>query len=627
MLNTNNSSLNSTDAELSDITTKYDESSKIEQHISWITQTISRIVSTSYRISVQRLENQSVLSPASLLLNLSFARNSAIPEYSQISMFAKTPITLTTLSNGSHYALIASILSNGLFSFDTNRSISSQFDLVFKSLASIGFKPRQPCSQFGLMSNITKHHINLCETFEFAIFEKSLSIEKLLEDIRKVPRSFFVLHDGYYPTKIEEAIALWLSKFPCINDLPEIKYSEFEKFQEEVSTGVYVPAVLSRIYPQRINKKSILQTESTSNNSNLNLSLNFDNLNQNINWEKSKQILNELGAFVPSDFSLSYNLFMCFISDLYYATRSGVKKFVRVERSPSAISSSRRPQTASVTSQIIEKNLKPPTEKFVLFNQISIERGKDIEPISNKPIQTRPHTGPNVFRPSRKRLPQNSMTSSNHQKKNMNEVNIHNIQSQKRPIKTAITKKRPSLIISNKNSKQTLNNHVSDIDDETNLMQLFTFMRRGERKDKFVDIDDPLVMIKPLCSLLKSDKANEQTFSKFWSLIQNDPQSMNHYKNCFAFLNALGGNNNEFAASRRIVYFARQMLQSYLPDPASSADITFRSKREINTSYQSRRALLAKKTKISQNISFNSKPDFKALINTSQSDSIIHTKI
>ncbi|OHT00589.1 hypothetical protein TRFO_07933 [Tritrichomonas foetus] len=418
---------------------------ELEQHILWISRAIHRILNGSLS--------------SSPLLSLSFAR--ILPPFPQISHLS-VPITLSTLSNGNHYALITSVLTSSAYE---NRSPAFQFENIMKLLNDIGFKPQQPCTIAGLLSTSERDHINLCRTLEFVVCDKSLSIERLLDDLRKMPRSFFVLRE--YPTHINDAVSLWLSKFPCIANLPEIA-----NLQSDVSSGVHVAAVLSRIFPTRISKNDIMKQTSTEY------------------WEESKLILEELNAFVPKKFPVTDHLFMCFISDLYYATRTSCKKFVRIE------------------GQICNNCLMPKSN----FRPTTTAIAKQVK-ITRSIQQARPKTCPTVFRPSPRRI-----------------------------------------------AKLVTEQH----NDEADLLQLFTFMRRGERRERFSDVENPILMIKPLCKLLSSPQ-HEQTFMNFWKQLDNCPQVDLHYKNGHAFLNGLSGNNNEFAASRKIVYFARQMMQTYQP--------------------------------------------------------------
>lgn len=507
-------------------------SSNITDHLLWISRIISRIASNSTSKCIKKSTIDNLPISTIPILNLSFIPQSTFIRFADFfNSTSIEPINLSTLSTGTYYSIIATIFTNGVFTLDLTSSTSNKFDLIFKCLSSIGYKPCQPCTQFGLMAGLPEHHSNLCESLEYVVIEKSLSCEIFLDDLRKVPRSFFVLRDGWYPSTINEAIGLWLSKFPCIVNLPEIEDTSIENLKHQFC---YTAAVLSRIYPQIINKSSIL-TE------------NFQMAHLASNWEKSKHILNELGAFVPTQFeSLSHNLFLCFISDLYYATRSGANKFIRIERPPETIISSRKPKNESMLSEV------KPSVKTVTFEEYFREK-------QSKKSQWRPQTTPTVIRPSK--------TAPNLKKKEPITV------KQSRAIATATTKKRKPLLA---NSSTLSNSNI--FDDKTELLKLFTYIRRGERQNKFAKVDDPLKMISPLCTILNS-RNEDQNFEVFWSMIENETESQIHFKNCYEFLYSLGGNNNEFAASRRIVYFARQMLQTYQGEPFGE---TQQPKRFIN---------------------------------------------
>jgi hypothetical protein len=64
----------------------------------------------------------------------------------------------------------------------------------------------------------------------------------------------------------------------------------------------------------------------------------------------------------------------------------------------------------------------------------------------------------------------------------------------------------------------------------------------------------------------------EHTFLNLQRSLLPAAQADLHFANAVVFLTALSGSNNEFAASRRIVLFARRMMDSDVPAPASRAD-------------------------------------------------------
>jgi hypothetical protein len=72
-----------------------------------------------------------------------------------------------------------------------------------------------------------------------------------MDDLRRVPRPFCVLREG--ANHLDDAIRMWLSKFPCMADLSEIGPDT----QEDIRKWTHVACALSRISPSRIWKAKI----------------------------------------------------------------------------------------------------------------------------------------------------------------------------------------------------------------------------------------------------------------------------------------------------------------------------------------------------------------------------------
>ena len=244
------------------------------------------------------------------LLSISFAQKIQkfdLPEFD-------LPKNVDDLKDGKAYLVLASVFSN--ITIDSNNFINN-FQSVILVLGSIGYKPQQPCSPENLANGILQDHLNLCEIFEFAISDKSLDLELLVSDLRRLPRSFFVLQSR--PNFLEDALSLWLSKFPCLHTLPDIK-----NMQEDISKGMHIAGILARIFPTRIQKNSI------------HCVISEENKEKEIkeNWDLIKPVLDELGVLVPEKFPIYEKLFLCFIADIVQATRTGAKKFVRLDPPP-----------------------------------------------------------------------------------------------------------------------------------------------------------------------------------------------------------------------------------------------------------------------------------------------------
>jgi hypothetical protein len=94
-------------------------------------------------------------------------------------------------------------------------------------------------------------HLNLCLAFEFLIVEKCLIPELLPDDLRRIPRSFFILRE--VPNHIDGVITLWLSKFPCMPELHE----SGPDVQRGIAQRTHVACALAWVYLATIWKAEI----------------------------------------------------------------------------------------------------------------------------------------------------------------------------------------------------------------------------------------------------------------------------------------------------------------------------------------------------------------------------------
>lgn len=262
-------------------------------HLSWICRMANRILSQNDSNSEKPL------------LCLEFAANKQkIPT---IQQFAE-PKSVQDIIDGTVYAIVVSIFQEVTISHDNYSS-------VFSILDSIDYKPQQPCTIEGLSAGNIDDHLNLCLIIEFAISDKTLTIDQLISDIRRLPRSFYVLDKQI--NFLEDAINLWISKFPCMHTLPDVKNA-----QTDIVKGLHIAGILSRIFSAQIPKNSIIINE------------NLTEEQMKSNWDLCKPVLDDLGVFVPPKFPAPDKIFLCFVADLFYATRAGAKRFVKVEPPP-----------------------------------------------------------------------------------------------------------------------------------------------------------------------------------------------------------------------------------------------------------------------------------------------------
>ena len=298
------------------------------------------------------------------MLCLSF--NEQIPIFN-IDPFL-VPFSIEHLSTGIPYSIILSLFEPIDISNKTNIQL---FEICLNLLSINGYKPCLPCSIEKLISNSYEDHINLCQIVEFAIFEKSINIDLIISDLKKIPRSFFVLNS--YPHLLEDAIKLWLENFHCVHGI-----SSIENLQNDISRGYHVAAIFSRTFPKRILKTKI------------NLKEDIDNIHSNSNWILINPIIEELGLFIPNSFPTSEKLFYLFFADIFHATRATAKKFVKLDPPPIII---KLIETSKINNNILPKLVVPQSNKETIKPQL-------IKKVKNVVIQNeiRPKTTDNIRR-------------------------------------------------------------------------------------------------------------------------------------------------------------------------------------------------------------------------------------
>lgn len=296
------------------------------------------------------------------LLSLSFlGEPKNIPNFSKFER-PTFPITIDNLADGKLYAIIIyaffankktqsnphlskvyDILNENLLKRNELAISESEFDCNFDSilnnLSLKGYRPKKPCDSTGLTEKDIEHHINLCKSIEFIVVDKSLRTDLLTSDLRRLPRTFFTFQRNVHFDHLEDAVALWLSKFHCnpfFTREPKIGNSKYENESSklikqyklhlndknyclQIDTSKYskVAACLAKIFPKQIDKNEIK-----------------DGINEEeiqFNRDLSQNILNELHAFYIDDFPCDERLFLLFISDLYYATRECNRDFIKLE--------------------------------------------------------------------------------------------------------------------------------------------------------------------------------------------------------------------------------------------------------------------------------------------------------
>lgn len=283
-----------------------------EDHFRWIGTMADRI------ICAKNPDNELPL------LSLSFLKNNNILNF--LSQFSRPvfPITIEKLLNAKLYGIVVSAV---VPSKEKNSQILFNFEMILNRLKDEGYIPQKPCDKCGLENGVLTHHLNLCKSIEFAVVDRSLNINLLKSDLNRLPRSFYTLRSDKKIFHLEDAISLWLSKFHCIADFSDeadpINYEKSDDIdlndklytiQMDASKFSKIAACLSRAFPEKIDKDVIMNGDDE------------DDIEYNIKLAKS--VLDEYKAFVIERFPTDEHLFTLFIADLFYLTRSGIRKFV-----------------------------------------------------------------------------------------------------------------------------------------------------------------------------------------------------------------------------------------------------------------------------------------------------------
>jgi hypothetical protein len=386
-------------------------------------------------------------------LSLSFAAPLPAPRDARaLPRLAK----LGDLAQGAHYAALLALFGEPPPAPPDRRRL---FAHLLSALHALGCRPAAPCEPARLADGARQDHANLCAAVEALVCARALRRELLADDLRRLPRA------PAAPERLDDAIALWLSRFPCMPDLYEIAGD----LQGEVAKWAHVAAALSKVYPSTVSKFSVQRERDLTEEA------------IQCNRRLSCSILNELKAYIPLRFPVCEPLFHFFIAELYWATRPEARRYAPFEPLP-LIAQSRRP--------------------------VSVQVPRIADARKSQLAKSLPHA-----------------------------------------------RQRRDLLLP----------LVFDPKGETDgLLSIYKFMARGERRGRFVDVADPSVLIEAIVSLLGRAES-EHTFLNLQRALRPSPQTDAHLANAAVFLAALAGSNNEFAATRRVVFFARKMAGASAP--------------------------------------------------------------
>ena len=356
-----------------------DESLDFDVHLQWLEIALKRIV----------LFNSENKKP---LLSLSFTNNKC-PLYNDSTSFPDK-LSINDLSTGFPYAFVLNVMK------ELPKKLSEPvklFPTILSTLQSLGYKPSGRCEIDQLISGSKRDHIELLKIIEWAVVDRSLSIQMLCDDVKRLPRSFFILEQQ--PDMLDDTISLWLSKFPCSHTLPVIK-----DFRTEIFQGQHVAFSLSRTYPKRILKDEI----------NVGTELTDSMITQN--WELAAPVMEELMVFVPPmrQFS-SPHLLNLFFADIFYATRSSAKKFVRLDKPPPIVVEPKpyapRQQEATEEDSIQQKLLRQQKARQQQQLQIQLQEKQQQQQHQSKSNTSSTSNKPSTTSTSRNTKPANAPSS------------------------------------------------------------------------------------------------------------------------------------------------------------------------------------------------------------------------
>lgn len=380
-----------------------------DAHIHWLDIVVKRLL----------CNNKENMRP---LLCLSFInpKQTVYHEYKIIS----DNLSIDDLSTGFPYA----ILVNSIKPIEPSISEPNKlFEIVLLTLKSLGYNPSNTCDIQNLTTRSISDHVELCKIIEWAIVDRCLSIQMLCDDIKRLPRSFYIL--DHQPNLLEDAVSLWLSKFPMSHTLPMIK-----DFKTDIFQGQHIAFSLSRVYPKRILKDLI----------NVGSELTDSMITQN--WEYAKPVMDELDVFVPPFRQfLSPHILLLFFADIFYATRSGAKKFVRLDPPPLIIT----PKPTIKNETETDKKQEDTIEMKVLRQQ---KRFHQQHQMSKQSTESTNNTAPpNGSSPHRHR---HRKSSSSKSKSDETKANPKDTESQSKETKSDGKEKQLQSNNQNQNSKK-----------------------------------------------------------------------------------------------------------------------------------------------------------------------------
>ena len=183
------------------------------------------------------------------------------------------------------------------------------FDEILSNLKNKHEKDVSGLTPEGLIQGVKAQHMKMCQLLEEIVVSKALTVDIITKDLKRLPRSFFILQRR--PETLEEACALWLSKYPISETIPLVS----SDFESDVLSGQHVAFVLARAFPNDIAKYDV------------NVGPSLTDIMASQNWELLEPIAEKLNMFLPPRYDMNPSLLYAFIADVFYATRNDVRTF------------------------------------------------------------------------------------------------------------------------------------------------------------------------------------------------------------------------------------------------------------------------------------------------------------
>lgn len=267
-----------------------DDESDFDLHIQWLELMDKRIMDSQKELPRYPLLSLNFLQPVQLL---------------EVDYSLPESLTIDDLTTSMPYA----ILVNAFKPFESQPEKQNEyFDIILSTLEDLEVEIPSEINANTLKQKDIKTHSDFCLILEEYVISKSIPLQVITNDILKLPRSFYILQ--HHPRDLDQAISIWLSKFPTSQIIPEIT-----NFENDIMSGQHAAFCLARCFPNKIPKSQVevgpmLPEESSK-----------------VNWDLIKNAADEITLFILNHRPHTRTLFRIFVADVFHATRNDVRNF------------------------------------------------------------------------------------------------------------------------------------------------------------------------------------------------------------------------------------------------------------------------------------------------------------